>query len=244
MPVYDRSAPYYDIIYDTKKDYAEEAKRLHTLIQKHKQTSGRALLDVACGTGRHISLLRKFYDAEGLDLSKQQLKIARKRNPGVNFYHGNMLNFRLRKKYDVITCLFSAIGYTKTVSKLRQAMKNMAGHLNAGGVLIVEPWITPDLWKTGRIDAIFIDQPKLKIARMNTTERRGKISVTDFHFLVGTPESIRYFVESHEMGLFSHREYMAAVTRSGLNAVYDPKGLTGRGLYIAKKPPKVVCDVA
>ena len=229
---------YYDIIYDTKKDYAQEAKRLHELIRQHKRSSGKKLLDVACGTGRHISLLHEFYDVEGLDLSREQLKIARKRNPGVNFHRGNMVNFKLRKKYDAITCLFSAIGYVKTVSRLRQAVKNMARHLHSGGVLIVEPWISPERWEVGRIDVTFVDRPKLKIARMNTTKRRGKISITNFHFLIGTPEGIEYFVESHKMGLFSHQEYTAAITRSGMKIIYDPRGLMGRGLYIGKKPLK------
>jgi SAM-dependent methyltransferase len=237
MPVYDKSAAYYDVIYDSMKDYKQEAKRLNEFIQRHKQSSGVKLLDVACGTGRHVSLLRAFYDVEGLDLSKEQLEIARKRNPGVHFHHGNMVNFTLRKKYDAITCLFSAIGYVITVKRLRQAVQNMSKHLHAGGVLIVEPWITPKGWKVGRIDGTFVNQPKLKIARMNNTRRRGKISITNFHFLIGTPKGIKYFVEPHEMGLFSHQEYMAAFTRSELKVVYDPEGLTGRGLYIGKKSP-------
>lgn len=73
-----KSEAFYDAIYGTMKDYAREAQLVHELIQQHKQSPGNALLDVACGTGRHISYLREHYAVEGLDLDEQMLEIARR----------------------------------------------------------------------------------------------------------------------------------------------------------------------
>ncbi|MFC1853806.1 hypothetical protein ACFL27_26785 [candidate division CSSED10-310 bacterium] len=50
------------------------------------------------------------------------------------------------KTYDVITCLFSSIGYVKTLSKLNQTVACMDHHLLPGGHLIFEPWLTQVLW--------------------------------------------------------------------------------------------------
>jgi hypothetical protein len=51
---------------------------------------------------------------------------------------------------------------------------------------------------------------------------------------VATPQGIEHFTERHEMGLFTHEEYMSAFRASELDAVFDeaPDKLMGRGLYI------------
>jgi SAM-dependent methyltransferase len=180
--------------------------------------------------------MREFFTAEGLDVEPRMLAIARERNRGVPFHRGNMLTFRFRRKFDVITCLFSAVGYLKSVKQLRQVVNNMAHHLNPGGVLIVEPWITPGDFRNGRVDAVFINRQKLKLARINIRKRKGRTSVLDFHYLVGTPEKIEYFREHDEFGLFTHDQYMKTFRATGMKVVHDSKGLIGRGLYIGIKP--------
>jgi len=54
-PQYNELAPYYDYVYSWK-DYREEAATVERLIQKHKKSTGKALLDVGCGTGKHTAL--------------------------------------------------------------------------------------------------------------------------------------------------------------------------------------------
>lgn len=237
--MFKRSANYYDTIYDAVgKDYRREANRLRVLVRRHKKSVGNTLLDVACGTGRHISYLKSSFEVEGLDLDLNLLAIARRRNPGVRFHHGNMLTFNVHRQFDVVTCLFSAMGYMKTVQELRQAIKNMVRHLKPGGVLIVEPWLTPDAYQPGRIDAVFVNEPKLKVVRMNRTAVKGRISILDFHYLIGTPQGIDYFREHDEFGLFTHDQYSRSFRAAGLKVVYDPKGLIGRGLCIGIKPAR------
>ena len=54
-----------------------------------------------------------------------------------------MTAFDLGCRFDVVTCLFSSIGYVGTVERLDQAIATMAAHLEPGGTLIVEPWLSP-----------------------------------------------------------------------------------------------------
>lgn len=232
--MFDKSAAFYDAIY-AWKDYSAETFKLEAVSKQYKRSPGRALLDVACGTGMHIPYLRPTFEIEGLDIDLNLLAIARERNPGVTFHRGDMLDFDLGRKFDVITCLFSAIGYVKTVSMLTQAVQNMSRHLRPGGILVVEPWFTPDAYEVGRVHATFVDRPDLKVARMNIGEKEGGLSILNFHYMVATPGGVRYFTERHELGLFSHEDYLSAFRASDLETFHDPEGVMRRGLYIGRK---------
>jgi ubiquinone/menaquinone biosynthesis C-methylase UbiE len=237
---FEKSADYYDVIYDAiGKNYRKEAWRIHQLIRIHKKSEGKALLDVACGTGRHIQFMRKYYSCEGLDVQPKLLARARKRNPDAMFHRGNMLTFNLHRQFDAITCLFSAIGYMRSIRNLDRAIKNMARHLRPGGVLIVEPWLTPDDIIPGHIGAVFVNQSKLKLVRMNIVDVRGRLSILEFHYLLGRPEGVEHFTELDEFGLFTRNEYLAAFRSASLKVEYDRKGLIGRGLYIGAKPTSI-----
>lgn len=235
--MYSKSAQYYDEIYASiDKDYPAEVNKARKIIQKHQQSKGNLLLDVACGTGAHAGLLSKYYQVEGLDLDPQMVSVARKKHPKIRFHHGDMADFELGRQFDVIVCLFSSIGYTKTKARLQKAIRAMARHLLPGGVLLIEPWFTPKQWHPGRAFITQVNQPELKIVRMSYGGQRGKISFLEFQYLIGTPRGIEHHTEVHEMGLFTHKEYMDAFKVTGLKVTHDPEGLDGRGLYIGAKP--------
>jgi SAM-dependent methyltransferase len=192
---------------------------------------------VPCGTGLHLSYLKQHFQVEGLDLDEQLLAIARQRNPEVLLHHTDMVDFALGRTFDVVTCLFSSIGYVKTLDNLSRAIQCMAQHLTAGGVLMIEPWFTPETWRPGTVHARFIDESGLKIARINTSFVDGQLSSMDMHYLIGTPEGTEHYVERHELGLFTTEEMRHALMTCGLEVTYDATGLTGRGLYIGQRGP-------
>ncbi|MBN1202373.1 MAG: class I SAM-dependent methyltransferase [Anaerolineae bacterium] len=232
---FDKSAAWYDAIYDYK-DYEREAQIIHTRIEQYGRSEGKNLLDVACGTGRHLEYLRQHYTVSGLDISPGLLDAARQRCPDVPFFEADMVDFELGEQVDVITCLFSAIGYVRTVDRLGLALGTMSRHIKPGGLVIIEPWFAPDDWHPGSVHANFVNRPDLKVARVTISERDDSISRNVFHFLVATPDGIEYFTENHELGLFTHEEYLKAFQNSGLDVIYDADGLTGRGLYVGRQP--------
>jgi SAM-dependent methyltransferase len=231
--VFSKTEKYYDAIYSFK-DYKGETKKLEAIISDWKRSPGNCLLDVACGTGMHMRHFGEPFVLEGLDLDEELLALARQRIPDAVFHHGDMTNFDLGSQFDVITCLFSSIGYVKTMNKLEKAVACMANHLVPGGVLIVEPWFTPDVFMPGTAHGHFIDEPELKIARVNTSFIDGSLSYFDMHYLIGTPEGTDHFVERHELGLFTVEQMISAFETAGLEVSHDPEGLMGRGLYIGR----------
>jgi SAM-dependent methyltransferase len=234
--MFTKSAEFYDAIYESKgKKYEVEVRQLLDILARHGVREGGALLELACGTGNHTRYLKEHFRVQGLDLDPAMLAIARERFPDATFHCQDMTAFRLESRFDVILCLFSAIGYASTAERLRAALQTMAAHLTPKGVLVVEPWISPAEYKPGGVFSVFVDRPALKVARMNVNEVRGNISVLNFHYLVATPDGVQHFTENHELGLYTREEYQEAFTSAGLTTIFEPDGLIGRGMYIARK---------
>jgi ubiquinone/menaquinone biosynthesis C-methylase UbiE len=235
--MYSGSEQYYDDIYGAiGKDYAAEASKVHEFIQKYKRTEGNTLLDVACGTGAHAGFLSQYYQVTGTDLNVNMLKVARKKHPEMQFFEGDMRSLDLGRRFDAVTCLFSAIGYMKTKADLRKAVKSMSRQLLPGGVLLIEPWFSQEQWNVGRVSINEVEKPEIKIIRMALARKRGKVSLIEFQYLIGTPKGIEHLTEQLELGLFDHEEYLDAFNRAGLQVTHDTEGIFGRGLYIGTRP--------
>jgi ubiquinone/menaquinone biosynthesis C-methylase UbiE len=234
--MFHRLAPYYDDLVGAK-DYALEARVLESLARRFVRSEGRAWLDVACGTGRHLSFLRRHYSVTGLDVSREMLRVARRRLPGTRLILGDMRDFRLNETFDVVSCLFSAIGHLANERELEAALANFARHLRPGGVAIVEPWIDPAEFRSGYVHLVTRQRPPVTVVRMAFSRRRGARSAVHYHYLVGqTDRRIEHF-EEVDLGLLVSRDrLLKLMERAGLVARFRKKGLTSRrGLLIGVK---------
>jgi SAM-dependent methyltransferase len=230
--MYTKTAELYDLFYDWK-DYAAEVAKIAAIVDE-RRPGAESLLDVACGTGRHLELLRGRFAVEGLDLDEGLLAVAAGRLPGIALHRADMRDFDLGRRFDVVTCLFSSIGYVQTTDGLDVAVAAMAGHLASPGVLIVEPWFAPDEFDPHHLGRVVVaERPGLAAVRMNGTRVDGHLSVMDFHYLVARPGTVEHLTETHTLGLFTRDQYRSAFERVGLTVQHDEEGLMGRGLWIA-----------
>jgi SAM-dependent methyltransferase len=228
-----QSAELYDTIYSFK-NYARESDRLRAVINE-LVPGARTLLDVACGTGEHAKFLKQRYAVDGIDLNEDYLRAARLKNPSGNYTCADMTEFTLNRTYDAVTCLFSAIGIVRTFERLERAIVCMARHVRPGGALIVEPWFTPDRWHPGGVFIHAVEIGADKVCRMSLSGREGDISILLFHYLRGTPNGIEHYSERIELGLLTRDEMTWAFESADMKVRYEPEGLTGRGLYVAKQ---------
>ena len=101
--------------------------------------------------------------------------------------------------------------------------------------MIVEPWFLPEAWNPGRVDAIFVDEEDLKIARMVLSPPLSDPLTLTFHYLVAEPGGVEHLTEDHVLGMFTDEEYVGAFEAAGLDVERDEEGLMGRGLYVGRR---------
>jgi SAM-dependent methyltransferase len=231
--MFTKTADFYDALYHFK-DYKAACDEIINFIQGHNHKAA-TLLDVGCGSGKHLSYLQSAYRVEGLDLNGELLEIARKRCPDVPFHQEDMTSFQLTHTFDVVACFFSSIGYVATVENLNKSIAIMAKHLNPGGLLLIEPWITREKYWKGKLIANFTNLPELKISWMYIQEMEDNKSIFDINYMVGTVEGINTFNEQHVMGLWTDEQYQQAFEKAGIKPHFNEKGFFGRGLYYGVK---------
>lgn len=112
---------------------------LSPLVKYDKNNKG---LDIGCGTGGNLKLLKKYcFQVIGLDLSKYALKLARKKWPKYKFMHGDtncLLNFFPQESFDLIT-IFNVL-YHKWILDDLKVLKQVCTILKPGGYfVIIEP---------------------------------------------------------------------------------------------------------
>jgi len=234
--LYTDIARYYDLIYSWK-DYQQEAATIQRLIAKYKKSKGNDLLEVACGTGRHTHYFKDKFRVLGTDISAGMLSVARQSVKGARFQRADMVTLNLRKEFDVITCLFSSIGYVKTSADLKRTLLNFGRHLKKGGMVIIEPWLTKETFYEGRPQMTTYGDDHIKIARLNVSKVRGNISILEMHYLVAEKnKTVKHFVDRHELSMFEPQQILKFMRQAGLRARFIRNGLMkGRGLYIGVK---------
>lgn len=141
MDVYDRMADLYDFIYSGDFDiefYKEEADKITGPV-----------LEIGCGTGRvMLELMKKGVDVEGLDISKEMLRILKNKAKMMGFspklYQADMRDFSLKKKYSMIIVPYRSFLHLQTDEDRLGALKKMHKHLRKGGKIMLHLYYPSD----------------------------------------------------------------------------------------------------
>jgi SAM-dependent methyltransferase len=103
---------------------------------------GGALLDLACGTGRHaIELARRGYEVVGFDLSLAMLARAgdeaQDRGAKLNFVQGDMRDMTFEEQFDGVYCWNTSFGYFEE-EKNAQVIDRVHRSLKSGGLFLLD----------------------------------------------------------------------------------------------------------
>ncbi len=235
MLEYKEFAKYYDLLY-SDLEYEKSSKRIIKLFSEYNKSKGNKLLDVACGTGTHISYLKSEFNCTGIDLSEPMLKQARKKSLDCEFKVGDMKSFKLNKKFDVVTCLFNSINNLGAGKELETTINNFYNHLKKGGLLITEFFHEKEDFVNKFNHLRTYNGENIKIARIGEFKSKNDFILANIHYLISEKgKKIKKTEDVHKLMIFPKEQILSTMKEAGFQTKYLKKGFYGKGLFLGIK---------
>ena len=209
--LYKNFAKYYDSVYSQKK-YQKEVSFIDKIIKKH--TKGKDVLDVACGTGSHARLLeKKGYNVLGIDKNKEMLDIAKHKTKNIIFRQGDMRIFSLKRKFDAVLCMFTAINYNTSHADLKRSLINFKNHMKEDSVLIFDFPLPGVTMKSIINHATFIDKDSVVLYTNKDIKGLRDILI---YWIIKKGKKIEVFEDGHTIKFYNLEEFGSVINQIGL----------------------------
>ncbi|MBN1933494.1 MAG: class I SAM-dependent methyltransferase [Anaerolineae bacterium] len=141
-PLYDQFSTDYDRFVNWDKRLAGE---LPFIERQLEAVRAKCVLDVACGTGRHvIALAQRGYQVVGVDVSAGMIARARQNaqieSVDVEFIVAGFgeLAPTIEERFDAVLCLGSSLPHIASMDDLAPTLRDFAAVLRPGGLLILQ----------------------------------------------------------------------------------------------------------
>ncbi|MCD6371321.1 MAG: class I SAM-dependent methyltransferase [Candidatus Aenigmarchaeota archaeon] len=138
--LYTKLAKWYDKVYVDEKDTRESLIFLKKIFKRHNVKN---ILDVACGAGRHlIPLIKEGYKVDGIDYSKTFVKMLKEKikkgKLKSNVRFGDMSNFKTKKRYDALICMFTSFAYMYSPELQLKTFRCFNNALKPKGIIVID----------------------------------------------------------------------------------------------------------
>jgi len=194
--LYNEIAPYYDLF--KFNDYSKQVNFVLDIIKLDKTSSNKKdfkILDLACGTGEHIKILRENFYVEGLDANDGMVNLAREKNPDNRIFKGNLNNLELEKNYyDVITCFSSSIQYILSRDNLEKSLRDIYESLKDGGVFVFDLAYCREKWIEGYVGIRTIVQDNLQVAEIFKSRSKDNVSLYNPIYLISNKGEFKFLL--------------------------------------------------
>ncbi len=122
------------------RDEAEAARAVELFLSETELGPDDRVLDLACGAGRHLNLLREAGPAAaGLDLSLPLLRRARERDPRASVVQGDMRTLPFADAaFKAVVQFFTSFGYFDSRAEDRRVLAEVRRVLRPGGSFLLD----------------------------------------------------------------------------------------------------------
>lgn len=129
---------YYSLLYGHRD--VEDARQWVEAIQgRWRLTPGSALLDLACGRGRHTQFFAEAgLRVTGVDISETSIAEARRAVPDAEFAVHDMREPFRPGSFDAVCCLFTSLGYFEDLEDDRDVFRAVWAALKPGGRFVLD----------------------------------------------------------------------------------------------------------
>lgn len=108
-----------------------------SLVERHHPRAA-SLLELGCGTGTILDGLSSFESLTGIDRSPEMLAIARGKVPRARLVEGDISDFDLGERFDVVICVFDTLNHLPRFELWQALFACTRAHLRAGGLFIFD----------------------------------------------------------------------------------------------------------
>jgi len=101
----------------------------------------------------------------------------------------------------------------------------LARGLRPGGLLLLEPWVTPDRFRDQEPHMATFETQYLKVCRQCVLQRQEDCSILEFHWLVARPGfPVEHLVERNELWLYETDTLQRALQEAGFSVRQTDQG--------------------
>jgi len=178
-----------------------------------------SILDVACGTGAHASLLTEAgFNVTGLDLNPYMINFAHHNHPTLAFLLGDMQALPFSNTFDVVICLCSSFSYNNSNEEITAAIQGFYRVLKPRGLAIIDVFNPLSLLekrafrheireeaKYAQVGLYSVSEISIEIPAQLLVEKRTLFTIEDdkivqsdvTKFRLFFPQELKYFLETN-----------------------------------------------
>jgi SAM-dependent methyltransferase len=239
MHMYSDLAPWFHLL-THPSDYADEAAFVRRVVDDVAIGDAHTLLELGSGGGNNASHLKARFHCTLTDVSPEMLALSRTLNPECEHLEGDMRTLRLGRTFDIVF-IHDAISYLTTKADLRSAVETAAAHVRPGGVVILTPDTTTEIFEP-QTDHGGHDGEDGRSLRYLEWTHAATGSTYDVDYLIiarGPGDDVRVVHDRHVLGVFPRATWERLVSEAGLElvdtTVEDPYELE-HAAFVARRP--------
>jgi SAM-dependent methyltransferase len=221
MRMYTDLAPWFHLL-TQPSDYREEAEFVTRVAGDVVEGRAETLLELGSGGGNNASHLKARFTCTLTDLSPDMLALSETLNPECEHLQGDMRTLRLGRTFDVVF-IHDAVSYLTTEDDLRAAIETTAVHVRPGGVVILTPDATTEIFepRTDHGGHDGDDGRSLRYLEWIHPRTPGtSMYAVDYAIAVQGPEQPFEIVHDHHvLGVFPSATWRRLLEEAGLEVV-------------------------
>jgi SAM-dependent methyltransferase len=239
MHMYSDLAPWFHLLTDPA-DYADEAAFTVAVVEATIEGDARTLLELGSGGGNNASHLKRRFACTLTDLSPEMLALSETINPECEHVVSDMRTLRLGRIFDVVFA-HDALSYLTTKDDLRAALETAAAHVRPGGVVVLTPDATTEIFGSGTDTGGHDGDDGRGLRFLEWTHPAdGTTYEVDYAIVVrGGDGSTRVVHDRHVLGLFPEATWIDLLCEVGLEPLPLPLAnpyADEQAAFVARRP--------